>query len=292
MTSGARRSLAYVALVAPAVLLYGFLILQPAVDMFRISTTDWHSLLAPMKFVGGANYVRLLSDAKFWAAVGNSLVVVTAGLCALVPAFMLGYYLSRRPPGHLLFRLIFFSPGIMPATAVVMIFLGVYMPNGLLDVLVHALNPTAQQTLWLADPSNALPAVIGSQVWGSIGFWSVLFFAALAGVSRELYEAARIDGANEWQVMWRIAFPSIKPFFGLAVLLAFLNLLIGSAQNVLFLTQGGPGTSSLTLSYYVYDQAFVDQNLGYSQTLSVVLFVIGLAAILTIRRAFGIARHA
>jgi len=288
---GARVAAGYAALAIPALLLYGLIILRPALDMFRISTLDWHSLVRPATSVGLANYARMAGDAKVWAAVGNSLVVIVVGLCALVPAFMLGYYLSRRPPGHLVFRLIFFAPGIMPAAAVAMIFLGVYMPNGLLDSVLQGLGIPHQGTLWLDNPSTALPAVIGSNIWASIGFWSVMFFAALSGVSRELYEAARIDGANEWQVMWRIALPSIRPFFGLAVLLAFLHLLIGSAQNVLFLTQGGPGTSSLTLAYYVYQQAFVAQNLGYSQALSVVLFVIGIVAIVSIRRVFGLSRH-
>lgn len=118
-----------------------------------------------------------------------------------------------------------------------MMFVGVYMPNGILNTLLSAVGLENLRRLWLGDPSVALGAVIGADVWASIGFQSMMFYAALSGISREYYEAARIDGAGNWTIMWRIAFPLIIDIFGVLLMLRTLWILLGSAQVVLLLTQ-------------------------------------------------------
>jgi multiple sugar transport system permease protein len=197
---------------------------------------------------------------------------------------MLGFFLSLRKPGYRLFRTVFFSPAMISVAALAMIFMGIYLPDGILNKLLESIGLDSFTRIWLANPSTALGAVIAMDIWGGIGFYGVLFFAALANTPEELYEAARIDGASYWDMMWRIAFPLTIDFFGVAVTLQFLWILSGAAQNVLLLTKGGPGTATLTLGYYLYEQAFLTQHMGYSQAIGVVIFVIGLAGILIIRR--------
>jgi len=106
----------------------------------------------------------------------------------------------------------------------------------------------------------------------------------LGGIPEELYEAARLDGAGYWAIMWQIAFPLMLDMFGVVVILQFLYILSGAAQNVILLTNGGPGTAATTLGYYLYNEAFIAQRLGYSQAIAVVVFFIGIVVILLIRR--------
>jgi multiple sugar transport system permease protein len=125
--------------------------------------------------------------------------------------------------------------------------------------------------------------LVAIDIWGGIGFNSVLFFAALASLPEELYEAAMLDGAGYWTIMWKIAFPLMIDFIGIVTVLQFLGILSGAAYMIL-LTNGGPGTATFTLGFYLYDQAFLSHRLGYSQAIGVLLFFIGIIAILLIRR--------
>jgi multiple sugar transport system permease protein len=197
---------------------------------------------------------------------------------------MLGFFLSLRKPGYRILRTIFFSPSMISVAALAMIFLGLYRPDGMLNGFLNSIGLSSFTRIWLANKSTALGAIIAIDIWSGIGFYSVLFFAALANIPEELYEAARLDGADYWIIMWRIAFPLMLDFFGIVVILQFLYILSGAAQNVILLTQGGPGTATLTLGYYLYSQAFLTQRLGYSQAIGVLIFFVGIAAILVIRR--------
>ena len=199
-------------------------------------------------------------------------------------AFMLGYFLSLRPPGYRILSVIFFTAALFSLPARAMMFLGVYMPDGILNSFLEAVGLDDWTRVWLADANTAFPAVLAVDLWGGIGFTAVLFAARISGISPEVYEAAEIDGASHWTRMWRITFPMILGYVGVLTMLQFLWLLLLSAQNVLLLTKGGPGNSTMTLSYYMYDQAFESSRIGYSQAIGVLLFVIGLVGVVVIRR--------
>jgi multiple sugar transport system permease protein len=206
------------------------------------------------------------------------------GILGIVPlAFMLGFFLSLRRPGYRLLRTIFFSPAMLSAAALAMIFLGVYRPDGMLNAFLKSVGLAAITRIWLGNQSTALGALIAIDIWGGIGFNSVLFFAALASLPEELYEAAMLDGAGYWTILWRIAFPLMTDFIGIVTILQFLSILSGAAYMIL-LTQGGPGTATFTLGYYLYDQAFLSHRLGYSQAIGVVVFFAGIIGILLVRR--------
>jgi len=281
-----RDRIAFVILILPAVIWFLALMIWPIINMFYVSLLKWNGLLRDQTFIGLQNYVQLLTnDPNFWQAMRNTGVHLLVGLpSAMIIAFMLGFFLSLRLPGHRVFRVIFFSPVMISAAGAAMMFVGVYMPNGILNTLLTAVGLENLRRLWLGDPSVALGAVIGADVWASIGFQSMMFYAALSGISREYYEAARIDGAGNWTIMWRIAFPLIIDIFGVLLMLRTLWILLGSAQVVLLLTQGGPGNATLTLGYYLYQEAFLTQRLGYSQAIAVIAFIIGIICIWLIRR--------
>ena len=280
-----QRRLTFLALVSPALLWFLAFMLWPLANMFYISLTHWNGLSLPQTFVWLDNYVRLVRDPNIAVALRNTGIHLLAGVGGVIPfAFMLGFFLSLRKPGHRIFRTLFFSPSMISVAALAMIFLGLYRPDGMLNSFLSSVGLAGLTRAWLGNQSTALAALIAIDIWSGIGFYSVLFFAALSGIPEELYEAARLDGAGYWVIMWRIAFPLMVDIVGVVVILQFLYILSGAAQNVILLTGGGPGTATLTLGFYLYSQAFLVRRLGYSQAIAVLVFGVGIAAILLIRR--------
>ncbi len=279
------QRITFLLLVAPALLWFLAFMLWPLLNMFYISTTRWDGLVLPQKFVFLDNFVRLTNDPNIAIALRNTGIHLLVGIPGVLPfAFMLGFFLSLRKPGYRILRTIFFSPSMLSVAALAMIFLGLYRPEGMLNSFLNAVGLASLNRVWLGNQSTALGALIAIDLWSGIGFYSVLFFAALANIPEELYEAAMLDGAGYWTIMWRVAFPMLLEFFGVVVILQFLYILSGAAQNVILLTGGGPGTATLTLGYYLYDMAFLVQRLGYSQAIAVMLFFVGIVVILMIRR--------
>jgi multiple sugar transport system permease protein len=280
-----QRRITFLLLVSPALLWFLAFMLWPLFNMFYISTMRWDGLAFPQKFVFLNNFVRLIHDPNIAIALHNTAIHLLVGIPGVVPfAFMFGFFLSLRKPGYRIFRTIFFSPSMISVAALAMIFLGLYRPEGMLNSFLNAVGLSSWTRIWLGNQATALGALIAIDIWSGIGFYSVLFFAALTNIPDELYEAAMLDGAGYWTIMWKIAFPLSLDFFCVVIILQFLYILSGAAQNVILLTGGGPGTATLTLGYYLYNQAFLVQRLGYSQAIAVMLFFVGIAVIILIRR--------
>ena len=280
-----QRRLTFLLLVSPALLWFLAFMLWPLFNMFYISTMRWDGLAFPQKFIFLNNFVRLVHDPNIAIASRNTGIHLLVGIPGVIPfAFMLGFFLSLRKPGYRLLRTIFFSPSMISVAALAMIFLGLYRPEGMLNSFLNTIGLPSFTRVWLGNKATALGALIAIDIWSGIGFYSVLFFAALTNIPEELYEAAMLDGAGYWTIMWKIAFPLQLDFFCVVIILQFLYILSGAAQNVILLTGGGPGTATLTLGYYLYNQAFLTQRLGYSQAIAVMLFFVGIAVIILIRR--------
>jgi multiple sugar transport system permease protein len=271
---------------APALLWYLLFMIGPLVAMFVISLFKWPGLIGIRTYVGLDNYRFVLEDPLFYDSLKNTLIHVGITVPIMIPlAFMLGYYLQLRPRGHRILSVLCFTPGIISISAKALVFVGVFAPNGLLNGALNAVGLDGAATPWLANSGTALSTIIAVDLWSGIGWTAVLFAARLTSVPAEVYEAADIDGAGHWHRMWSIAFPVSKDYFGVMAMLQFLWTLFTSAALVLLLTRGGPGTSSTTLSYLVYQKAFQQQQVGYSQTVGVLLFAVGLVGMLVIRRA-------
>ena len=280
-----RRQITFLLLAFPALLWFLAFMLWPLLNMLYISTTHWDGLALPQISNFPDNFVRLYHDPNIPIALRNTGIHLLFGILGVLPfAFMLGFFLSLRKPGYRILRTIFFSPSLISVAALAMIFLGLYRPAGVLNSFLNTIGLSSLTRIWLGNQATALGALIAIDIWSGIGFYSVLFFAALTNIPEELYEAAMLDGAGYWTIMWKIAFPLMLDFFGVVVILQFLYILSGAAQIVILLTNGGPGTATLTLGYYLYSQAFLVQRMGYSQSIAVVLFIIGILVILLIRR--------
>ncbi|MFH8735058.1 MULTISPECIES: carbohydrate ABC transporter permease [unclassified Streptomyces] len=274
-------------LALPALVWYLVFMVGPLVAIFVVAALHWPGMLQPVSFAGFDNVRTVFADPVFWDAVSNTAIqLVVAVPVMVVCAYMLGYYVAQKPPGHKAIRYLLFIPGLISTPAKAMVFYAALSPDGLVNGGLKAVGLGSLADAWLASPSTALASLIALDIWAGIGFTAVLFAARLGSVPDELGEAAQLDGAGHWRTMWRIHFPVIKDYVGVVTMLQFLWTLFGSAQHVLLLTQGGPGSSSTTLSFLVYQKAFIAADLGYSQTVGVFLFLAGLVGLLAIRRAF------
>ncbi|MFI0240803.1 carbohydrate ABC transporter permease [Streptomyces sp. NPDC016845] len=274
-------------LALPALVWYLVFMVGPLVAIFVVAALHWPGMLQPVSFAGFDNVRAVFGDPVFWDAVSNTAIQLVVAIPVMVAcAYMLGYYVAQKPPGHRVIRYLLFIPGLISTPAKAMVFYAALSPDGLLNGGLESVGLGSLADAWLASPSTALACLIALDIWAGIGFTAVLFAARLGSVPEELGEAAQLDGAGHWRTMWRVHFPVIKEYVGVVTMLQFLWTLFGSAQHVLLLTQGGPGSSSTTLSFLVYQKAFIAADLGYSQTVGVLLFLVGLVGLLAVRRVF------
>ncbi|GAA5153802.1 sugar ABC transporter permease [Amycolatopsis dongchuanensis] len=270
-------------LALPALVWYAVFMIGPVVAMIVIGFLSWPGMLVTPGFAGLTNFSRVFADENFWSAVGNSAIQIVVGLpVMIVLAFLLAFYVVQKPRGHRVLRYLLFIPALISAPATAMVFYAMLNPDGLLNGVLRSLG--LDGTAWLADSSTALGAIIAVELWSGIGYSAVLIASRLDSVDAEIVQAARIDGAGDWRIAWGMYWPIARDFIGVVTMLQFLSMLFNSAQTVLLLTQGGPGTSTTTLSYLVYRKAFVETDLGYSQAVGIVLFVLGLLGMGAIRR--------
>ncbi|MBT0768589.1 sugar ABC transporter permease [Kineosporia sp. J2-2] len=270
-------------LALPGLVWYAIFTVGPVVAMFVIAFLRWPGMLVDPGFAGFGNFRDVFADPVFWDALRNSAVQIAVGLpVMIVLAFLLAFYVVRKPRGHQVLRFMLFVPALISAPATALMFYSLLNPDGLVNGVLETLGMSGRA--WLADEATALPSLIVIDLWAGIGYSAVLLASRLDSVDEEVVQAAMIDGAGNGRLAWGIYWPIARDFIGVVAMLQFLSILFSSAQNVLLLTKGGPGTSTTTLSYLIYQKAFVDADLGYSQAVGIVLFVLGLAGMFAIRR--------
>ena len=245
----------------PSLVWYLIFTIGPLVAMFVVAFMDWEGLAAPTSFNGLDNVETLVGDERVYTALRNTAVHLFVSLpVIMVGSFMLGYFLNLKLPGHRLLRVIMFIPALISLSALGMLFVAVLGPTGLINSALDQVGLGERATAWLADPTWAMPSLIGVTIWSGLGFTAILFAARLSAIDGEIYAAAELDGANHWQKMWRVAYPICRDYFGVLTMLQYLWTLFGSAGLVLLLTRGGPGEATSTLSWLVYRFGFRRQR--------------------------------
>lgn len=266
--------------------IYGWLLLLPAmVFLFAFThvpavTTLINSFFStprgrrPAKFLGLANYDRMLNDPVFWKVLWNNLwfalgtIPVSIGL-----AIVMALWVNEKLAGRGFVRMAYFTPTVLPLIAVANIWLFFYTPGfGLFDQLFGALFGTAD-TNWLGNPATALNAVMIVTIWKEAGFFMIFYLAALQAIPLSLTEAAEIEGASRWTIFWKITFPLLMP----TTLFVSVNAVINSfrlVDHIFILTDGGPDNASSLLLFYIYETAFRYWETGYAATLTVALLVL------------------
>lgn len=282
-----RASLTIALLTAPALVWFVAFMIGPLVALFYFSLLDWPSLLSPSHFIGLGNFARMLDDPLTHQAAFNSTLQVTIVVpTMLVISFMLGYYLSLMPAGQKIMRAALFTPVLLSASAQAMVFVGVFSPMGLVNATLRWLGLGAFAQPWLSSGGTAMTCIIAVGIWSAVSLSTLMFATRIAAISPEVMEAAELDGCGHWSKMWRITAPICWDFAGVVGMLQYLWVLFGSATLVLLLTRGGPGNSTATLAFLVYDLSFNRDQVGYGQAVAVVLFFAGVLGMIVIRALF------
>jgi multiple sugar transport system permease protein len=273
---------------APAVLIFAVFVIAPTGYTMYISTFKWNVLNTSMsKYIGFANYQALFGSTapSFLSSLGRSLYF--SGATVIGGTLLgLGIALLLQRGGRLLNagRVAIFAPYITPVVATSVAWIWIFNPQfGLANSLLRAVHLPAQQ--WLQSSTWAMPSVIVFSLWHEVGFTVVLFLGGLSVVSTELSEAARMDGANAWQEFWHITWPQLRPVTTFVVIITSITSLQAFTQFY-EMSSGGPDYATTTLSYLLYQEAFLLFHTGYGAALAVVLFVIT-AAFTLLRRRTG-----
>jgi multiple sugar transport system permease protein len=252
-----------------------FFIGGPVVAAFIVSLANW-DLMGPPQWIGLQNYVSLAQDPIFWQALGNTVyytgVSVPVGLGV---ALGLAVLMNRKLRGMYAFRVIFFAPVTVSIVAVSLLWAWLYSPAyGFINYVLSSLHlPTSQ---WLVDPRMAMPSIIIVGLWRGLGFNIIVFIAGLQSIPHDLYEAAAIDGANEWRQFRHVTLPMLSPTMFFAIVMALISSFQVFEQTYI-MTQGGPGNDTLTLIYYIFLTGFTYLRMGYASALSFVVLALVLA---------------
>ncbi|MCZ8516058.1 sugar ABC transporter permease [Paenibacillus filicis] len=257
-------------------MLVGLLVFRliPIVMSFLASFTDWN-VYSPPKWIGLDNYKQILASAEFWEIMKRTAqfaVIFTAGVCVI--GLFFAVLLNEKMRGIRFFRAVFFLPVITSVAAVGLIWNWMLSPQGgLLNALLKLLEPSVDSISWLGDKNYALYSLAFVYVWKSVGYQTIIFIAGLQAIPHELREAAKMDGAGPVLSFFRVTLPLLTPtlFFVLVITVVESLNTFGITYT---LTEGGPYNSSTTLSYYIFQNAFVHYRMGYASGLSYVLFLI------------------
>ena len=274
-----RRAAAGYGFVGPALVILGAFLLYPIVYSLWLSLHEWDGYTPHWgPFVGLENYRALAGDEVFWRAMLNSIVFVVVRTPLEVSlGFLLALLLNRRLAARSLMRTLFFVPVVMSLIVVTIIFQRVYEPNtGLLNTFLRGIGLGAWAHPWLGDPATALPAVIAVSVWKNVGFSLVILLAGLQSLPHDVLEAARVDGANAWQLTLRVITPLMRPILALTALLSIIGGL-KVFDLVFIMTRGGPTYSTEVLATMLYREAFELNHMGIASAVAVILVALVLS---------------
>ena len=278
--------------LAPNFLGFAIFTLVPVIFSVLLSFVEWNGgAISNMKWVGLQNYASIFKAEKvaekfmqgdffyFFERVdlGISLkntifyTVVTVPL-TLICAIALAIALNKAVKGAVGFRAVFFFPYVASMVAICVCWNFMLMKDGPINQLIQAIGIPFNKS-WTADSTMAMWAIILVSVWRNMGYYMVIYLAALQGVPRELYEAATVDGANKWQQFTNITIPQLRPTTFFASIMMIISC-FKIFDVVAIMTEGGPGRSTKMLVYYIYDVAFMQNKYGLASAISMVLLVI------------------
>ncbi|EIA19647.1 putative sugar ABC transporter permease [Listeria fleischmannii 1991] len=263
--------------ISPALILLILFSLIPIVVAFVISFTDINLTgladFSKINFIGFENYVNILQDPIFIKSIGNTLFYVIIGVplvivCSLAIAIMINFSQAKI---FQFFRLIFYTPSITNVVAVAVVWSYLYNPQfGLFNYLLSLID--LPPVPWLQDPTIAKISLIILAVWRAIGVNMIIFLAALQGIPKEYYEAAQLDGAGNFQQLFKITVPLLS----FAIFFVSVTTLIGWLQffeEPFVMTKGGPLDSTNSVALFIYQNGFQFSKFGYAAAGSFILFI-------------------
>jgi ABC-type sugar transport system permease subunit len=252
---------------------FAVLTLVPVAVLFYVAFTDWN-VFGVANWTGLANFRRLIQDETFYTALENTLYYTIFHIpLTLGAALGLALLLNRKLRGVAFFRTVAFFPYVTSIVAIAQVWNMLFSPDyGPINEFLRFVG-VSHPPGWPVSSTWSMPAVIIVGTWREMGYYMLIFLAGLQTIPEELYEAARVDGANPWQRFRTVTLPCLRP----TTFFVTVMLTIGSFKVfdlILVMTNGGPGTSTLVLSQYIYRKGFEENQFGYASALSIVLFAV------------------
>ena len=257
-------------LPAGIVLLIFFFI--PFFHTFVLSFQDYSTSIYHPAWVGLQNYIKLLHNPVFYKVMLNTFIYLFVAVPFLVifPLFV-AILINQKIRGVTLYKILIYLPVIVSIVVAAIAFKWLYADQGILNYIVTSMG--FQSIGWLTDPDWALYSVIWVTIWKGIGYYMIIYLAALMSVPKELYEACDIDGANFFTKHLTVTIPHIMPTIALVTTISAISAMKVFAE-IYVMTKGGPLNSSKTIVYYIYERAFENLDLGYASAMAVVLLII------------------
>ncbi|MEM6385545.1 MAG: sugar ABC transporter permease [Pseudomonadota bacterium] len=286
--------------LAPALVFFAIYVVIPIFESISLSFYEWNGLYAPdgsstAVWVGLQNYVKLWDDPNFWTSLRNNLAWLILYMLAVPAGLFIALFLNQTVPGMRFFKSMFFFPFVISQVVVGLIFGWFYNPDfGVVGSIWKALyceettnilgNVTfrCSQTApdILSSPEWATYGIIFAGLWPQIAYCMILYLTGLNNVASDQIEAARLDGAKGWKMLWYVVLPQLRPATFIAVVVTVIGAL-RSFDMIAIMTQGGPFGSTNVLAYYMYEVAISEygERYGYGSAVATVLFMIMLVYI-------------
>lgn len=270
----ARKTLVAYSFIMPNLIGFFVFTFVPIVFSLFLSFCEWDSG-NPIKFVGLKNFIYMFTkDNSFRISLLNTVyyTVVTVPVTLALSLF-LAILMNKPLKGRVFFRSVLFFPYVASLVAIAVVWMALFNPDrGPVNNVLMAIG-ISNPPRWAASTTWAMPTIIGLTVWKGMGYYMIVYLAALQGVSRDLYEAASLDGANKWQQFINITWPCVTPTtFYILVLLMVSTF---KSYDIMYITtQGGPGEATKVLAYHIYNQAFVSAKFGYASAVAMILLAI------------------
>jgi ABC-type sugar transport system permease subunit len=273
------------AMLAPCLLLLGVFVVAPAVLDLPLSLMRYDIIAASGTWAGLGNYRALAADPVFWQSMGHTAqLTVGTTVPMLGLAVVLGLLLHRRLRGRGVYRTVLFAPYVVPLVASSIAWIWMLSSDGfvnyLLDLALGMHGPA-----WLDARAWALPAIMLMTVWQLTGYYTVLVLSGLANIPAEIEEAARLDGAAGARLAWHVLLPLLSPTLLFCVVVSVIAS-FRVFDQIYVMTGGGPGTATMTLVFYLYQQGFAFFNTGQGAAVSVLL-LLGLMGVTWLQLRLG-----
>ena len=263
--------------LAPGILFFAAYVILPIFQSFQVSFYDWdglENLTDTGTFVGLGNYRELAGDRNFEISFWNNIRWLVLYLLAIPLGLAIALFLNQTVTGIRLYKSLFFFPFVISQVVVGLVFSWFYLPNvGMLAIVLEWVGITGVNIL--GSPETATYGIIAAGLWPQTAYCMILYLTGLNAVDPEQIEAARLDGAKRWRMLWYIIIPQLKP----ATFIAFVVTIIGALRSfdlISIMTNGGPFGQTRVLSFYMYEKALAEFGfrMGYGAAIAVVLFLI------------------
>jgi multiple sugar transport system permease protein len=280
-TSQRRAGLVF---AVPVIVLELLLLAVPIGQAIYFSFTRWDGISST--WIGPANYTRLFGDPTFWRVIENNLLLLASIPFAILIPLLVAYLLNEHVPGWRFFRSAYFLPTAISWVVIGMVALRVFAGEGILNHVLSAVGLGFVHTDLLSGEVSAMVAVAITFIWSVFGTNTIIFITGMATLDRDVYEAARVDGAGAFTTFIEITIPMLMRFIQFAFILTLITAFTALFSLIFVMTGGGPGYGTTTLEFYVYQQGFQVGVFGYAAAIGIVLFAIVFAVSLAQLRIF------